>query len=68
MKGVNVYTYLPEQEAANVHLLEWIRDGKLKRTETVVKGTLEDAPATLVELFKGKNTGKMLLEIKDPEA
>lgn len=45
----------------------WLREGKLNRTETIVKGGLEAAPQALSDLFAGKNTGKMLVEIKPVE-
>ena len=45
-------------------LAAWLREGKLKRTETVVKGGLEAAPQALAGLFRGENKGKMILEVK----
>lgn len=46
----------------------WVNEGKLKSADTIRNGSIEDAPQILVELFEGKNTGKMLLEIKNPDA
>lgn len=40
----------------------WIREGKLKWTETVVEG-IENAPKAFMGLFKGENLGKMLVKI-----
>lgn len=68
MKGVNVYTYFAEQDAAYSQLGQWMIEGKMKRTETIVKGGIEQAPEVLVDVFKGKNIGKMMLEVKHPEA
>lgn len=68
MKGVNVYTYTAEQDAGYTQLGEWLKEGKIKRTETLVKGSIEKAPQALVDVFKGKNTGKMVLEVKNPDA
>lgn len=68
MKGVNVYSYFAEQDTAYAQLGKWMEEGKMKRTETVVKGGIEKAPEVLVDVFKGKNIGKMMLEVKDPSA
>ncbi|HRD27854.1 MAG TPA: NADP-dependent oxidoreductase [Caulobacter sp.] len=40
----------------------WISDGKLKWTETVDEG-IENAPGAFLKLFKGENTGKMLVKL-----
>jgi len=40
----------------------WINDGKLKWTETVDEG-IENAPGAFLKLFKGENTGKMLVKL-----
>lgn len=45
---------------------QWISEGKIKWTETVVDG-LENAPQAFVDLFSGKNTGKMLVRLADAE-
>jgi hypothetical protein len=39
--------------------------GQLKSRETVVEG-LENYPETLVKLFKGENTGKLVLKVTEP--
>jgi hypothetical protein len=41
---------------------EWIAQGKIKAQETVYEG-LEKAPDAFLGLFKGANTGKMLVRI-----
>lgn len=40
----------------------WIREGKVKLRETVVEG-LENAPDAFIALFRGANTGKMLVRL-----
>jgi NADPH-dependent curcumin reductase CurA len=46
---------------------KWISEGKIKWTETVVDG-LENTPQAFVDLFSGKNTGKMLVRLGDGKA
>jgi NADPH-dependent curcumin reductase CurA len=40
----------------------WLRDGSLRTAETVVDG-LEEAPAALLGVLRGANTGKMLVRL-----
>jgi hypothetical protein len=43
----------------------WIAAGKIKWRETVVDG-IENAPQAFLGLFKGENTGKMLVRLEGP--
>ncbi len=43
------------------HLAAWVKDGKLKFTETI-EHSFEKLPQALLGLFKGDNTGKMIVE------
>jgi NADPH-dependent curcumin reductase CurA len=38
-----------------------MKEGKLKFTETIVDG-FEELPNALLDLFKGTNTGKMIVK------
>ena len=42
-------------------LAQWVKEGKLKFTETIVHG-FDQLPTALLGLFKGDNTGKMIVE------
>ncbi|KAK7398630.1 hypothetical protein QQX98_011990 [Neonectria punicea] len=64
VQGFNIFKYLQDAAAARVELAQWLQDGSLQRTQTVIKGGLEAAPQGLADLFEGKNTGKMLVEVK----
>lgn len=44
----------------------WVRDGKLRYTETVFDG-LRKAPEALLAMLDGQNTGKMLVTLADPQ-
>lgn len=43
------------------HLAQWLKEGKIKGTETIEHG-FENLPKALLGLFKGENTGKMIVE------
>jgi NADPH-dependent curcumin reductase len=42
----------------------WLREGKLKYREHVVKG-LENAPRAFLGLFRGENFGKLIVQVGD---
>ncbi|EXJ88221.1 hypothetical protein A1O1_05151 [Capronia coronata CBS 617.96] len=66
VQGFNAFDYLSEFPNARGDILKWTQEGQLQRAETVVRGGLEKAPAALADLLKGKNVGKMVLEVKAP--
>ena len=41
-----------------------MHEGKLKTREDIVDG-IENFPETLTKLFRGENTGKLLLKVGD---
>ncbi|MDP4147585.1 MAG: NADP-dependent oxidoreductase, partial [Bacillota bacterium] len=49
-------------EAARSEIVQWIMEGKIKYTETILEG-LNSAPKALIDLFHGKNIGKQLVRI-----
>ncbi|CAG8469566.1 5920_t:CDS:2, partial [Cetraspora pellucida] len=64
MEGFIVYDYQDRFPEAISDLSKWLQQGKLKRRDFIVDG-LENAPQALLRLFKGENTGKMLIKIAD---
>ncbi|ORY68283.1 uncharacterized protein BCR38DRAFT_335663 [Pseudomassariella vexata] len=64
MEGFIVFDHHEEYAAARKEIGGWMREGKLKRKETVVKGGIEVADKAIRDLFEGKNTGKLLVEVK----
>ena len=62
MEGFVVTKYLDRWNDAVADLAQWIRDGELKVQETVVDG-LESIPKAFIDLFVGKNTGKMVVRV-----
>jgi len=67
LEGFIVMDYRSEYDQGREQLAKWVAEGKLKSKETIVKGGLEAAEQALVDLFRGANTGKLLVEIKNPE-
>ncbi|KAI0428149.1 hypothetical protein F5Y09DRAFT_332814 [Xylaria sp. FL1042] len=66
MEGFNVFNFVEDWPQVRKAISEWLAEGKLKRKETIVKGGLEKAEYAIKDLFEGKNTGKLLVEIKAP--
>ncbi|MFF1902643.1 NADP-dependent oxidoreductase [Kitasatospora sp. NPDC058218] len=63
MEGFVVFDYAPRFKEAAREIGGWIADGRIKVLEHVVRGTLDDFPRTLQMLFRGENTGKLVLEL-----
>src|SRR5229473_5410322 len=62
MEGFIVLDYLPRAAEATAAIARWMKEGRFKDRVDVQQG-LENAPATLLRLFKGENRGKQLLRI-----
>lgn len=62
MQGFIVSNYEEKFPEAMQQLAEWLAAGKLTYTETVVEG-FENIPKAFMDLFEGKNTGKMIVKI-----
>ncbi|MCJ1394803.1 hypothetical protein MMC18_007683 [Xylographa bjoerkii] len=67
MEGFIVFDYADRYAEARRELAQWLKEGKLQRRETVLKGGLGAAENGLVELYNGVNTGKLLVEVKAEE-
>ena len=62
LKGFIVFDYVPRMAEFYAEMAPWIANGTVKSRETVVDG-LEKAPDAFLGLFKGENTGKMLVRL-----
>jgi NADPH-dependent curcumin reductase CurA len=67
MEGFIVFDFMSEYGPARKEISQWLTEGKLKRKETIVKGGLGVAEQAIRDLFDGKNTGKLLVEVKPYE-
>jgi NADPH-dependent curcumin reductase CurA len=63
MTGMLVFDYEDQYPEAMAELAGWLRDGKLVAREHVVHGGVADFPETLLMLFDGVNTGKLVLAL-----
>ena len=61
MTGMLVFDYADRYPEAMAALAGWYRAGRLAAHETIVRGGVEDFPETLLKLFEGANTGKLIL-------
>ncbi|KAK7941329.1 nadp-dependent leukotriene b4 12-hydroxydehydrogenase [Apiospora aurea] len=68
MEGFIVFDFLADYAEGRRELSQWLADGSLKRKATIVKGGLQQAEQAFSHLFEGKNTGKLLVEVKPYEA
>ncbi len=64
MKGMVVFDYADRYHLAAREMAGWMAQGKLKARTDVSVG-LENFPEALLKLFKGENTGKLVLKVAD---
>ena len=63
MTGMVVFDFAARYGEGARHLAGLLREGKLQAREDIVKGGLAVFPETLLRLFRGENTGKLVLEV-----
>ncbi len=61
MQGFIIGNYQSQFGEGSKQLATWVKEGKLKYKETIVKG-FDKLPAALLGLFEGDNIGKMIVE------
>ncbi|HEY9169806.1 MAG TPA: NADP-dependent oxidoreductase [Lutibacter sp.] len=62
MQGFIVFNYAEKYAEAIAQLSIWLAEGKLTYTETIIEG-FDTIPQAFLDLFEGKNSGKMLIKI-----
>ena len=62
MQGFIVSNFHPIFAEGKQYLGKFVKEGKLKFTETILHG-FDQLPAAFIALFKGENTGKMIVAI-----
>ena len=63
MTGFLVFDYADRYPEAMAQLAQWRRDGELISREDIVHGGLDQFPEALLMLFRGENTGKLILHL-----
>jgi len=64
LRGFIVFDFVERYPIAMRQMGEWIKAGKIKYREDIVKG-IDKAPAAFIGLLKGKNFGKLLVQVAD---
>ncbi|KAL8871901.1 MAG: hypothetical protein Q9174_002370 [Haloplaca sp. 1 TL-2023] len=62
-----VFDYASQYTTARAELAKWLSEGKIKRKETIIKGGLRNAEKGLADLYRGVNTGKLLVQVSPDE-
>ena len=62
MQGFIVSNYTEKFPEAMKQLSDWIAADKLNYSETIVNG-FENIPKAFIDLFEGRNKGKMIVQI-----
>jgi NADPH-dependent curcumin reductase CurA len=65
MTGFLVFDFADRYPAAITQLAEWLHAGELHSREDVVRGGLEQFPEVFLRLFRGENTGKLILQLTE---
>ncbi|MEV6598607.1 NADP-dependent oxidoreductase [Actinoplanes sp. NPDC051346] len=65
MTGMVVFDYADRYAEAAAEMSGWLAAGKLRSLEDVVEGGVKAFPETLLRLFHGENTGKLVLKVAD---
>lgn len=64
MKGFVVYEFNDMRDQFLRDMRMWMKEGRMKYEETIMDG-IASAPAALIGLLEGRNTGKMLVRLAD---
>jgi hypothetical protein len=62
MRGFVFYEFTPLRAQFLADMKGWLKEGRIRYRSTILQG-IEQAPAALIGLFKGTNTGKMLVQL-----
>jgi NADPH-dependent curcumin reductase CurA len=65
MEGMVVFDYADRFPIAVAEMAGYLRDGRMKSKEDVVRGGVAAFPDTLNKLFNGENFGKLVLHVAD---
>jgi NADPH-dependent curcumin reductase CurA len=63
MAGFVIFDYAPRFPEAAAKLAGWLDSGELRSREDVVHAGIEQFPEVLLRLFRGENTGKLVMAL-----
>lgn len=63
MTGFVIFDYADRYPEGVAQLAKWIKGGDLRSHEQLEHGDVSDFPETLLKLFHGENTGKLILAL-----
>jgi NADPH-dependent curcumin reductase CurA len=64
MTGFVIFDYEDRFPEAAAELAKWLRAGELRAHQDLVEGEIKDFPEVLLRLFRGENTGKLILALE----
>jgi NADPH-dependent curcumin reductase CurA len=63
MTGFVIFDYADRYPEAQAQLAAWLQSGQLRSREHIVHGGVSDFPDVLLQLFDGRNSGKLILAL-----
>jgi NADPH-dependent curcumin reductase len=63
MTGFVIFDYAKRFGEGAAQLAQWLQSGELRSREDVVHGDVDQFPDVLLRLFRGENTGKLILAL-----
>jgi NADPH-dependent curcumin reductase CurA len=63
MTGFVIFDYADRFGEGVAQLAQWLQAGELRSREDVVQGDIDQFPDVLLRLFRGENTGKLVLAL-----
>ena len=66
VRGFIVLDFAERYSEGTGQLVQWVAEGRIKHRETIVDG-LEQAPSAINMLFDGRNFGKLIVRVSDPD-
>jgi NADPH-dependent curcumin reductase len=63
MTGFVIFDYAERYPEGVAQLAKWLKNGELQSPEQIEHGDVGDFPDTLLKLFRGENTGKLILAL-----
>jgi NADPH-dependent curcumin reductase CurA len=63
MTGFVIFDYATRYPEGVAQLAKWLHSGELQSHEQIERGDVDAFPDTLLKLFRGENTGKLILAL-----